>query len=136
MDTATRSMIRLPAVRTRRRHAPQFRAQVVAACLQPGVSISAVALANGLNANLVRKWVKEHREGVRSDVVVAEEGGRGRAGREAAPAQFVAVAVEAAPVVSTGDIRLEVRRGETVVHITWPAAQAQACAQWLGAWLR
>ncbi len=129
-------MIRLPAVRTRRRHAPQFRAQVVAACLQPGVSISAVALANGLNANLVRKWVKEHREGVRSDVVVAEEGGRGRAGREAAPAQFVAVAVEAAPVVSTGDIRLEVRRGETVVHITWPAAQAQACAQWLGAWLR
>jgi transposase-like protein len=136
MDTTTRAMIRLPAVRTRRRHAPQFRAQVVAACLQPGVSISAVALANGLNANLVRKWVKEHREGVRSDVVVAEEGGRGRAGREAAPAQFVAVAVEAAPVVSTGDIRLEVRRGETVVHITWPAAQAQACAQWLGAWLR
>jgi transposase len=127
-------MIRLPAVRTRRRHAPQFRSQVVAACLQPGVSISAVALANGLNANLVRKWVKEHREGVRSDVVVAEEGGRGRAGREAAPAQFVAVAVEAAPVVSTGDIRLEVRRGETLVHITWPAAQA--CAQWLGAWLR
>ena len=108
----------------------------MAACLQPGVSISAVALANGLNANLVRKWVKEHREGVRSDVVVAEEGGRGRAGREAAPAQFVAVAVGAAPVVSTGDIRLEVRRGETVVHITWPAAQAQACAQWLGAWLR
>ena len=136
MDTMTRAMIRLPAVRTRRRHAPQFRAQVVAACLQPGVSISAVALANGLNANLVRKWVKEHREGVRSDVVVAEEGGRGRAGREAAPAQFVAVAVGAAPVVSTGDIRLEVRRGETVVHITWPAAQAQACAQWLGAWLR
>ena len=136
MDTATRAMIRLPAVRTRRRHAPQFRAQVVAACLQPGVSISAVALANGLNANLVRKWVKEHREGVRSDVVVAEEGGRGRAGRKAAPAQFVAVAVEAAPVVSTGDIRLEVRRGDTLVHITWPGAQAGACAQWLGAWLR
>jgi len=136
MDTATRSMIRLPAVRTRRRHAPQFRAQVVAACLRPGVSISAVALANGLNANLVRRWVKEHREGVRSDMVVADEGGRGRAGRDAAPAQFVAVALETAPVMSTGDIRLEVRRGETVVHITWPGAQAGACAHWLGAWLR
>jgi len=133
MDTATRSMIRLPAVRTRRRHAPQFRAQVVAACLQPGVSISAVALANGLNANLVRRWVKEHREGVGSDVIVPGKGGRGR---DAAPAPFVAVAVETAPVVSTGDIRLEVRRGETVVHITWPGAQAGACAQWLGAWLR
>ena len=133
MDTATRSMIRLPAVRTRRRHASQFRAQVVAACLQPGVSISAVALANGLNANLVRRWVKEHREGVRADVVVPDEGGRGR---DAAPAQFVAVAVETAPVVSTGDIRLEVRRGETVVHITWPGAQAGACGQWLREWLR
>ena len=135
MDTATRSMIRLPAVRTRRRHAPQFRAQVVAACLQPGVSISAVALANGLNANLVRRWVKEHREGVGSDVIVPGKGGRG-GGAGAAPAQFVAVAVETAPVMSTGDIRLEVRRGETVVHITWPGAQAGACAQWLREWLR
>jgi transposase len=131
MDTATRSMIRLPAVRTRRRHAPQFRAQVVAACLQPGVSISAVALANGLNANLVRRWVKEHREGVGADVIVPGKGGRGR---DAAPAPFVAVAVETA--VSTGDIRLEVRRGDAVVHITWPGAQAGACAQWLREWLR
>jgi transposase len=120
-------------VRTRRRHAPQFRAQVVAACLQPGVSISAVALANGLNANLVRRWVKEHREGVGADVIGPGEGGRGR---DTALAQFVAVAVETAPVVSTGDIRLEVRRGETAVHISWPGAQAGACAQWLGEWLR
>ena len=105
----------------------------MAACLQPGVSISAVALANGLNANLVRRWVKEHREGVGSDVIVPGNGGRGR---DAAPAQFVAVAVETAPVVSTGDIRLEVRRGDAVVHITWPGAQAGACAQWLGEWLR
>jgi transposase len=133
MDTATRSMIRLPTVRTRRRHAPQFRAQVVAACLQPGVSISAVALANGLNANLVRRWVKEHREGVGADVIGPGEGGRGR---DTALAQFVAVAVETAPVVSTGDIRLEVRRGETAVHISWPGAQAGACAQWLREWLR
>ena len=105
----------------------------MAACLQPGVSISAVALANGLNANLVRRWVKGHREGVGSDVIVPGKGGRGR---DAAPAQLVAVAVETAPVVSTGDIRLEVRRGDAVVHITWPGAQAGACAQWLGEWLR
>jgi hypothetical protein len=56
MDTATRSMIRLPAVCTRRRHAPQFRAQVVAACLRPGVSISAVALANG---KVAVAWVSD-----------------------------------------------------------------------------
>ena len=136
MDTATRAMIRLPAVRTRRRHAPQFRAQVVAACLQPGVSISAVALANGLNANLVRRWVKEHREGMGSVVAVPDTKSHSQVKRAAAPAQFVAVAVAAEAALPGGDIRLEVRRGETVVHISWPAAQAQACAQWLGAWLR
>jgi len=129
-------MIRLPAVRTRRRHSPQFRAQVVSACLQPGVSLAAVALANGLNANMVRRWVKEHREGMGSVAAGPDQKGHSQVKRAAAPAQFVAVAVGEEAVVPGGEIRLEVRRGETVVHITWPAAQAGSCAQWLGAWLR
>ena len=32
---------------------------VIAKCLAPGASLAAVALANGFNANLVRKWVRE-----------------------------------------------------------------------------
>ncbi len=48
--------------RTRRTHETEFKAQVIEACLQPGVSVAAVALANGLNANHLRRWVKEHRE--------------------------------------------------------------------------
>ena len=32
---------------------------VVAKCLAPGASLAAVALANGFNANLVRKWVRQ-----------------------------------------------------------------------------
>ena len=36
---------------------PEPKAEVVAACEQPGASISRVALAHGLNANLVRKSV-------------------------------------------------------------------------------
>lgn len=39
--------------RRRRRHSPEFKAAVVAECSRHGVSIAAVALANGLNANLV-----------------------------------------------------------------------------------
>ena len=35
---------------------------MVAACLQPGVSIAGVALANRLNANLLRNWVHAHRD--------------------------------------------------------------------------
>ena len=33
---------------------------VVERCLAPGASLAAVALASGFNANLVRKWVRQH----------------------------------------------------------------------------
>ena len=41
---------------------------MIAACLQPGVSIAAVALANGLNSHFLRTWVKAHREPQRGEV--------------------------------------------------------------------
>jgi transposase-like protein len=33
------------------------KAELVRRCLQPGVSVAAMALAHGVNANLVRKWI-------------------------------------------------------------------------------
>ncbi len=51
--------IELPDRRRRRRHSAEFRAAVIEACRQPGVSVAAVALANGLNANMLRKWVND-----------------------------------------------------------------------------
>ncbi len=58
----TSSDIQLPAAGRRRgRYPDAFKAQLVAACNQPGVSTAAIALANGLNANLLRRWVSEHR---------------------------------------------------------------------------
>ena len=43
----------------RRYFGKAHRAAVVAKCLAPGASLAAVALANGFNANLVRKWVRQ-----------------------------------------------------------------------------
>ncbi|MBR7780409.1 transposase, partial [Undibacterium sp. BYS50W] len=40
--------------RRRRRHSAEFKAQVIQACKQPGVSIAATALRYQLNANQVR----------------------------------------------------------------------------------
>ena len=37
---------------------------LVEACLQPGVSVAASALANGVNANLLRKWIRQCEIGV------------------------------------------------------------------------
>ena len=42
----------------RRYFSKAYREAVIAKCLAPGASLAAVALANGLNANLVRKWVR------------------------------------------------------------------------------
>lgn len=41
----------------KRRYTAAFKAWIVQQCRQPGASVAAIALANQLNANLVRKWI-------------------------------------------------------------------------------
>ena len=36
--------------------------QVVQECLQPGASVSSVAISHGINANVIRKWLPIYRE--------------------------------------------------------------------------
>lgn len=50
---------RTPTGRSWRRHSEEFKARVIELARQPGVSTAAVALANGLNANMLRRWVRE-----------------------------------------------------------------------------
>ncbi len=44
----------------RRIHSPEFKSLVLAECRRPGVSVAAVAIAHGLNPNVVRKWLAGH----------------------------------------------------------------------------
>jgi transposase len=46
----------------RRRFDPISKAHLVDACLQPGVSVARLALEYGVNANLLRKWVKQRKD--------------------------------------------------------------------------
>lgn len=126
MDT----LVAQPAQRRRRRHSEEFKRQVIEACLQPGVSVAAIALANGLNANYLRRWVREHRESIATDE-------RSEAPREMADARPLAlvpvkVTAEPAPGMLLLEIRLDVRRGGTTVQMAWPL---EAVAS-LGACLR
>ena len=43
----------------RRYYSKAHKEAVIAKCWAPGASFAAVALANGFNANLVRKWVRQ-----------------------------------------------------------------------------
>jgi transposase-like protein len=52
----------------RRRYDPASKQRLVEACLQPGVSLSSLALQHGVNANLLRKWVAERQRQQRNGV--------------------------------------------------------------------
>lgn len=45
---------------------PQAKAEVVQACLNPGVSVARIGMQCGVNANLLRRWIVE-RHGVGGD---------------------------------------------------------------------
>ena len=45
----------------RRRHFdPQAKLELVRACMQPGVSVARLALDHAVNANLLRKWIRDY----------------------------------------------------------------------------
>ena len=47
--------------KTRRTYALQFKREVVAQCLAPGASVSAIALSHRINAIVNCKWLPRHR---------------------------------------------------------------------------
>lgn len=108
--------------RRRRRHSAEFRAEAVKACQQPGVSVAAIALARGLNANLLRRWVLRAERGT---LLVPS-----RSSAPSAPVEnsgaFVPVGIPASAAEVA--IRIEVRRGSSTVNIQWPASAAGECA--------
>lgn len=118
--------------RRRRRHSAEFKATVIQECLKPGVSIAAVALAHGLNANMLRKWVIDAEHKVPAPVAPVT---KPMPESPSMPAPtFVPLALPA-PTVE-GEIRIELQRTGTTVKIVWPAVAARDCAAWLSDWLR
>lgn len=114
--------------RRRRVHSAEFKAQAVQAAQQSGVSMAAVAMAHGINANLLRRWVHERAQQPVDTVTVGDR-----------PVGFIELPMPAPPVPparSAEPIRIEVRRGSTVVAVTWPAGAADACAAWMRELLR
>ena len=113
--------------RRRRIHSVEFKANIIAACKHPGVSTAAVAMANGVNANLVRRWIAR-----------SERANQQHERPVAMPPAFVAVRVAAAakPALAATDIRVELRRGETLINVTWPPTAAAECAAWMRELLR
>lgn len=131
----------------RRVYGAEFKAQVLAECQQPGASVAAIALAHGLNVNLLRKWLVGR--GLKRTGLVAPRTVMRRLEQErfaappAASLQFLPVERAAGPLVADDScgascapmaevaIHVELRRGSTQLAVRWPAAHAGACSAWL-----
>jgi len=107
---------------------------VIRACGHPGVSIAAVALANGLNANLVRRWVANG-ERDSSPAVNAVSVEDPVVSTVTAPS-FVPLQLPAPARESSPDIQIELCRAGTTIKVRWPASAASECAAWMRELLR
>ena len=110
------SSLRIPqAPKKRRRYSKAFKTRIVATCHQSEASVSRVALDHGLNANLVRRWIK-----------LAES-------RPSKPSSFVPVpltATHSTPAYSTSArdaVRIQIPRAAGTVIIEWPADHTGQC---------
>lgn len=99
---------------------------------QPNVSAAAVALANGLNANMLRRWVREFEEtatGIaRTDV---QRGGETVSGFVQLPMTAPPSAAAASPPhVATCVVVVEIQRNGAILRASLPMNSCSA------AWLR
>ena len=138
----------------RRRHSAELKTNVLAACDEPGASISGVALAHGLNANLVRKWRSGRgvkRVGVTVEPPLVSATPKRPASTTApllgANPEFVAIEMPeslqpAAPSVAAAQpaggvqsaeplIHVELRRGALHLNVRWPTSASDDCTAWL-----
>lgn len=92
--------------------------------------MAAVALSRGVNANLLRRWVREAELRATSKAPMIE------ARPDVAPPTSAPFVPLQFPAAVAKDIRVELRRGPTTVSVTWPAEAAGECALWMRELLR
>lgn len=111
--------------RGRRTYSPEFKAQLVAACRIPGMSVASVARNHGINHNILHRWLRELPEPTPARLP--------QMSHKAVPA-FIELPITesvAPALVAADSIHVEILRGDLSVKLHWPAVVAPACAQWL-----
>ena len=120
---------------TRKRYSRELKAQIMAECDAAGASVAKVAMAHGINANIVHGWRKRG---------IDERGApriESSADARPIPAAFIPIALPAQPAISgatttSAEIRIELSRKGTAVTVSWPISAALECGAWLREVLR
>ncbi len=126
--TETKSEISKTAKRSWRKHSDEFKARVIAQALQPHASLASVALANGINANMLRNWV--HATSLANGPIIGS-----RDDRNSPALSFVQLPMQvdqATPAASATSpiVEVQIQRGETRVVVSLPLIADSA------AWVR
>ncbi len=90
-----------------------FKAQVVQECLQPGASVSSVAIRHGINANVIRKWLPLYRDHLPA----------------ALPAFVPARVTPTRPAEAA--VIIELPLSEQSITVKWPASDPEGCARFV-----
>jgi transposase-like protein len=124
----------------RREYSAEFKTSVLQQSRRPGASLAGVALAHGINPNMVHRWIREERQ--RLELAELQRGAAAFL-----PVQLPQVPVTqpspvpcVVPPIDPSDveqgIRIEVQRAGGKVTVTWPLQSASECGAWLREWLR
>jgi transposase len=118
----------------RRRYSDELKAQVLAECEAPGVSVAKVAMAHGINANIVHGWRQAQREERQRAVARPHQHNHQQT-------QFVPVTMAPAmPHTHAGpasnSIEVELHRGALTIKLSWPASASLELAAWTRELLR
>lgn len=114
----------------RRYYSPELKGQIVAECQVSGASVAGVALAHGVNANIVHRWMREQ-----GDFLLPAPRNEFVALNRPPPVEQVPATETSLPPVARA-IHVEVRRSAGVVTVNWPVEDSAACSAWLRDWLR
>ena len=110
-------------VRKRRHYSAELKEQILLECAQPGASVAKIAMAHGINANIVHGWRKLARE---ANALMLP-----------APSFVpITVAAEDRPAAPERHIDLELRRGPLTVKLNWPVTDTAGLSSWLRELLR
>ena len=100
-------------MRQRSSYPKPFKAQVVQECLQPGATVSSVAIRHGINANVIRKWLPVYRD-------------------QAATTLPAFMPVQPLPKRTVDEVVVIVLPlGSKSITVKWPASDPDGCARFI-----
>ena len=107
----------------RKRYTKAFKHKLISACSQPGASVAGIALEHGLNANMLRKWIRVAQNGQRQSNFDPP-------GFVALPMPGNVPAPSRSPVMQnavTESIRMEIPYRHQSINISLPVSQMDRC---------